>query len=180
LGFRTMDEMIGRVDRLNVRAAVDHWKARGLDYSPMLYEPPLPASAPRRRVSSRDHGLGRALDNELIEACADALDHGRPVSIARPIRNVHRAVGTMLGSEVTRRWGGDGLPDDTIRIQCTGAAGQSFGAFVPRGMTLTLEGDSNDYLAKGLSGGKVIVYPPRAATFAAEENIIVGNVVLYG
>jgi glutamate synthase (ferredoxin) len=180
LGFRTMEEMIGRVDRLNARAAVEHWKARGLDFSPVLYEPPLPPASPRHRVTSQNHGLERALDNELIAACGDALEHGRPVSIEQPIRNIHRAVGTMLGSEVTRRWGGDGLPDDTIRINCAGAAGQSFGAFVPRGITLTLEGDSNDYLGKGLSGGKLIVYPPRAATFAAEENIIVGNVVLYG
>jgi glutamate synthase (ferredoxin) len=180
LGFRTMDEMIGRVDRLSVRAAVDHWKARGLDFSSMLYEPALPSSAPRRRLTSQEHGLEQALDNDLIAACTAALEHRRSVSLERPIRNVHRAVGTMLGYEVTRRWGGEGLPDDTIRIHCTGSAGQSFGAFVPRGITLTLEGDSNDYLGKGLSGGKLIVCPPRDATFLAEGNIIVGNVVLYG
>jgi glutamate synthase (NADPH/NADH) large chain len=180
LGLRTMDEMIGRVDLLNVRAAVDHWKARGLDLSPVLLNPALPLDAPRRHISAQDHGLEDALDHDLIAACAEALDQRRPVSIDRPIRNVHRAVGTMLGSEVTRRCGGQGLPADTIRIRCAGSAGQSFGAFVPSGITLTLEGDSNDYLGKGLSGGKLIVYPPRGATFRAEENIIVGNVVLYG
>jgi glutamate synthase domain-containing protein 3 len=180
LGFRTMDEMIGRVDRLNVNPAIHHWKARGLDYSAILHDPALPATSPRRSVVPQDHGLDLALDNELITACRQALEHRTPVSIARPIRNVNRTVGTMLGSELTRRWGRDGLPDDTIRIQLTGSAGQSFGAFVPRGITLTLEGDSNDYLGKGLSGGTIIVFPPRAATFVPEENIIVGNVVLYG
>ena len=180
LGFRTLDEMIGRVDRLHVRAAVDHWKASGLDFSSILHEPDLPTDAPRRHLTSQDHGLESALDNDLIAACGEALDHRRPVSLERPIRNVHRTVGTMLGYEVTRRWGGEGLPDDTIRIYCRGSAGQSFGAFVPRGISLTLEGDANDYLGKGLSGGKLIVYPPREATFVAEDNIIVGNVVLYG
>jgi glutamate synthase (ferredoxin) len=180
LGFRTLDEMIGRVDRLNVSGAIDHWKARGLDFSAILYEPKLPSSAPRRRLSRQQHGLERALDNKIIAACAEALERRRPVSLEYPIRNVNRTVGTMLGYEVTRRWGGQGLPDDTIRIRCTGSAGQSFGAFVPRGITLTLEGDSNDYLGKGLSGGRLIVRPPREATFVPEENIIVGNVVLYG
>jgi glutamate synthase domain-containing protein 3 len=120
------------------------------------------------------------LDNELIAACGDALEHRRPVVLSRPIRNVHRAVGTMLGYEVTRRWGGAGLPDDTITLQFTGSAGQSFGAFVPRGITLALEGDANDYVGKGLSGGRIIVAPPRAATFTAEDNVIAGNVALYG
>jgi glutamate synthase domain-containing protein 2/glutamate synthase domain-containing protein 3 len=180
LGFRTMDEMIGRVDRLSVRAAIDHWKARGLDFSPILLEPRLPADAPRRRLTSQAHGLETALDNDLIAACTEALEDLRPVSLVRTIRNVHRAVGTMLGYEVTRRWGGAGLPDDTIRIQCSGSAGQSFGAFIPRGITLALEGDANDYVGKGLSGGKLIAYPPRASTFLAQDNIIVGNVALYG
>ena len=180
LGFRTMDEMIGRVDRLNARAAVDHWKARGLDFSPVLQEPSVPSDAPRRQLTTQAHGLEAALDNDLIAACGDALEHRQPVSLVRSIRNVHRAVGTMLGYEVTRRFGGAGLPDDTIRIQCTGSAGQSYGAFIPRGITLTLEGDANDYVGKGLSGGKIIAYPPREATFRAEENIIVGNVALYG
>jgi glutamate synthase (NADPH) large chain len=180
LGFRTMDEMIGRVDCLNERAAVDHWKARGLDFSAILCGPAVPAAAPRRRQRAQDHGLEHALDHELIAACREALDNRRPVSIERPIRNVHRSVGTMLGYEVTRRWGGDGLPDRTIRIRLVGSAGQSFGAFIPRGIELTLEGDANDYVGKGLSGGTLIVTPPRQATFRAEENIIVGNVGLYG
>ncbi len=180
LGFRTLDEMIGRVDRLNVRAAVDHYKARGLDYSAILYDPSLPADYARRCTTSQDHGLSGALDNELIVACRPALDSKAPVSIERPIRNVNRTVGTMLGSELTRRWGAAGLPDDTIRIRFTGSAGQSFGAFVPRGMSLTLEGDANDYVGKGLSGGKLVVLPPPNATFTPEENIIIGNVALYG
>jgi len=180
LGFRTVDEMIGRVDRLSVRDAVDHWKASGLDLSTILHEPALPPDAPRRRTTSQDHGLAAAMDHELIAACGEALLHRRPVVLERSIRNVHRAVGTMLGSEVTRRWGGEGLPEDTIRLHCTGSAGQSFGAFIPRGISLTLEGDANDYVGKGLSGGKIAVYPSRRARFVAEENIIAGNVVLYG
>ena len=178
LGFRTMDEMIGRVDRLNVRNAVEHWKAKGLDFSAILYSPPV--EGPRRRVRAQEHGLEEALDNAIIARAGDALAHGTPVSISLPIRNVNRTVGTMLGCEVTKRYGGEGLPDDTIRLQFTGSAGQSFGAFVPRGITMTLEGDSNDYMAKGLSGGKIIVYPPKHARFVAEENIIIGNVALYG
>jgi glutamate synthase (ferredoxin) len=140
----------------------------------------VPRAEARRCTTEQDHGLSAALDNELIASCGEALEHRTPVSIARPIRNVNRTVGTMLGSTLTRRWGAAGLPDDTIRIHLTGSAGQSFGAFVPRGITLTLVGDSNDYLGKGLSGGKLIVRPPRASTFAPEDNIIIGNVGLYG
>ncbi|HEY8548541.1 MAG TPA: glutamate synthase large subunit, partial [Vicinamibacterales bacterium] len=180
LGFRTMDEMIGRVDKLDMRPAVEHWKARGLDYSQILYEPPLPPDAPRRAMVAQDHGLARALDNELIERAKPALENRTPVEFSLPIRNVNRTVGTMLGYHVTKRWGGAGLPDDTIRIHFHGSAGQSFGAFVPRGITLTLEGDANDYVAKGLSGGRVVVFPPKSATFAPEENILIGNVALYG
>jgi glutamate synthase domain-containing protein 2/glutamate synthase domain-containing protein 1/glutamate synthase domain-containing protein 3 len=180
LGFRTVDEMVGRVDRLNVRDAVDHWKARGLDFSAILYQPDAPAGAPRRRTRAQDHGLEQAVDHAIIAHCADALEHKTPMSMSLPIGNAHRTVGTMLGYEVTRRHGADGLPDDTIRLQFTGSAGQSFGAFVPRGITLRLEGDSNDYVGKGLSGGKVIVYPPRQATFVPEDNILIGNVALYG
>jgi len=180
LGFRTMDEMIGRVDRLDVRRAVDHWKARGLDFSRILQRPEAPPHVATRRVQAQDHGLEKALDHRLLALCEEALAHGRPVSQTLPIRNVHRAVGTMLGSEVTRRYGSRGLPEDTIRLMFSGSAGQSFGAFLPRGVTLTLEGDANDYLGKGLSGGRLIVYPPAAATFVAEENILVGNVALYG
>jgi glutamate synthase (ferredoxin) len=175
-----MDEMIGRVDRLNFRDAVEHWKAKGLDYSNILHVPDLPADAPRRHMIAQQHGLEQALDNELIARAAGALEHATPVSLSLPIRNVNRTVGTMLGYEVTKRYGGDGLPDDTIQLKFTGSAGQSFGAFVPRGITLTLEGDSNDYIGKGLSGGRIIVYPPAASTFVAEDNIIIGNVALYG
>jgi glutamate synthase domain-containing protein 3 len=180
LGFRTMDEMIGRVDRLKVREAVDHWKAKGLDYSAILHDPAIARGVARRKTQAQDHGLEQALDNELILASGDALERRHPVTLSRAIRNVHRAVGTMLGYEVTRRWGGDGLPDDTITVRFTGSAGQSFGAFVPRGITLALEGDANDYVGKGLSGGRIVVAPPRAATFASEDNVIAGNVVLYG
>src|SRR5687767_9305791 len=180
LGFRTMDEMIGRVDCLNVERAVTHWKAKGLDLQPLLHQPKLPASVARRRVRAQEHGLEVALDNELIERCRPALDSRTPVEFTIPIRNMDRTVGTMLGYEVTKRNGGQGLPDDTIRITFTGSAGQSFGAFVPRGMTMTLVGDANDGFGKGLSGGRLSVFPPPASTFKSQENIIVGNVAFYG
>src|SRR5215813_3885787 len=181
LGFRTMDEMIGRTDRLNFKLALEHWKARGLDFSAILYQPQIGPEVAVRRVVEQDHGLDKSLDvTTLLPMCKPALDHAEPVDIRLPIRNVNRTVGSILGSEITRRYGPDGLPDDTIRINFTGSAGQSFGAFVPRGVTLTLEGDANDYIGKGLSGGKIIVYPPREATFVAEKNILVGNVALYG
>jgi glutamate synthase (ferredoxin) len=180
LGFRTMDEMVGRVDRLNFREAVDHWKAKGLDFSAILHQPDVPPDMARRQVVAQDHGLADALDNELIERCRPALDSKTPVSASFPIRNVNRTVGTMLGYHVTKRYGGEGLPDDTIQLQFSGSAGQSFGAFLPRGITLKLEGDSNDYVGKGLSGGKLVIYPPKNARFVAEENILIGNVALYG
>jgi glutamate synthase (ferredoxin) len=181
LGFRTVDEMVGRVDCLDLRPAVDHWKARGLDYASILYQPPLGADVARRCVTSQDHGLEKSLDHTvLIPQCREAIEAQVPVSLRLPIRNVNRTVGTMLGYEITRRWGSAGLPDDTVRVHFTGAAGQSFGAFVPRGVTFTLEGDANDYWGKGLSGGRLIVYPPRAATFVPEKNIVIGNVALYG
>jgi glutamate synthase (ferredoxin) len=180
LGFRTMDEMIGRVDKLNYRKAIDHWKAKGLDYSAILHMPALPAGTPLRRVQAQDHGIDNILDRQLIADCAEAIERGTPVSLALPIRNVNRTTGTMLGYTVTKKYGGNGLPDDTIRITFSGSAGQSFGAFVPRGITLTIEGDANDYVGKGLSGGKLIVYPPRNSRFVAEENIVIGNVALYG
>jgi glutamate synthase (ferredoxin) len=181
LGFRTMDEMIGRVDRLNFREAVDHWKARGLDFSAILHQPVEPASgAALHCATQQDHKLDEALDNELIAKCSEALEHQLPVSLSLPIRNVNRTVGTMLGYRVTKKYGAEGLPEDTIRLQFNGSAGQSFGAFLPRGITMMLEGDSNDYIAKGLSGGKIVVYPPKSARFVAEENILVGNVALYG
>ncbi|MGE3178310.1 MAG: glutamate synthase large subunit, partial [Vicinamibacterales bacterium] len=180
LGFRTIDEMIGRVDRLNFKRAVDHWKAKGLDYSAILYEPDMPAGTPRRKVVEQDHGLATALDQVLIARCRETIETKAPISLSFPIRNVNRTVGTMLGHEVTKRWGGEGLPDDTIRIAFTGSAGQSFGAFVPRGISLTLEGDANDYIGKGLSGGRLVVFPPKHAPFVPEENIVIGNVALYG
>src|SRR5690242_3094213 len=180
LGFRTLDEMIGRADCLDIDRAVDHWKANGLDLRPLLYMPDLPASVARRRVRAQDHGLDVALDNDLIKKSRPALEHRMAVEINAYIRNADRTVGTMLGSEVTRRYGAAGLPDDTIRITFTGAAGQSFGAFVPRGVTMTLVGDANDGFGKGLSGGRMIAYPPKRSTFRSEDNIIVGNVAFYG
>jgi glutamate synthase (NADPH) large chain len=180
LGFRTMDEMIGRADYLETRPAIDHWKAKGVDLSRVLYQPDVPADAARRKTRAQDHGLERALDVELIARSSRAIENQEPVEIRLPIRNVHRTVGTMLGYEITRRYGGNGLPEDTIRMHFTGSAGQSFGAFVPRGVTMTLEGDSNDYWGKGLSGGKLAVFPPERATFAPEDNVIIGNVSLYG
>jgi len=178
LGFRTLDEAIGQAECLDTRQAVDHWKAAGLNLSPILQVPDVPGD--RRCTTTQDHGLDRALDNELIAVCADALERGEPVRAQLPVRNVNRTVGTMLGAEITRRYGGDGLPDGTIDLTFTGSAGQSFGAFVPRGVTMRLEGDANDYLGKGLSGGRLVVRPDRAAPFVAEENIIAGNVIAYG
>ncbi|MFL6624039.1 MAG: glutamate synthase large subunit [Sulfurifustis sp.] len=181
LGFRRMDEMIGRVDRLNVRPAIDHWKARGLDFSKILFQPKTGSDVAIRRVREQDHALDRALDRTtIIPLCQEALEKKKPVDIILPIRNTNRTVGTLLGYEVTKRYGAEGLPEDTIRIHFNGSAGQSFGAFLPRGITLTLEGDANDYVGKGLSGGKLAIYPPRQAGFVAEENILVGNVALYG
>src|SRR2546426_544969 len=181
MGFRTMDEMIGRADRLNFKPALEHWKARGLDLSPILYQPDVPATVGRHCAVAQDHGLDRALDHTtIIPACREAIEYGKRVELTLPIRNVNRTVGTMLGYEVTSRWGGGGLPDDTVKIHFTGSAGQSFGAFVPRGITFMLEGDANDYWGKGLSGGRLIVFPPRRSTFTPDENIIIGNVALYG
>jgi glutamate synthase (NADPH/NADH) large chain len=180
LGFHTMDEMVGRVDRIEMRRAVDHWKARGLDFSSILYNPQVPRRVGRRCLIAQDHGLDEALDYQLIEHAKPALDHRTPVEASVPIRNVHRTVGAMLSGEIARRYGSAGLPDDTIRFHFSGSAGQSFGAFLAKGVSLTLEGDANDYVGKGLSGGRLIVYPPRSSTFLPEENMLVGNVVLYG
>jgi glutamate synthase domain-containing protein 3 len=180
LGFRTIDEMIGRADCLDVDGAVKHWKAKGIDLRPLLHQPNLPASVSRRRIRAQDHGLDVALDNELIARSKAALEHQTPVDFASPIRNADRTVATMLGYEVTKRYGGEGLPDDTIRITFTGSAGQSFGAFAPRGLTLTLIGDANDGFGKGLSGGRLIVHPSPASTFKSEQNIVIGNVGFYG
>jgi glutamate synthase (NADPH/NADH) large chain len=180
LGFRSMDEMVGRVDRIEMRTAIDHWKARGLDFSSILYNPQVPRRVGRRCMIAQDHGLEQALDYKLIDHAREALEHGTPLEFKMPIRNVHRTVGAMLSGEIARRHGSAGLPDDTIRFEFNGSAGQSFGAFLAKGVTLTLEGDANDYVGKGLSGGKLIVYPPRTSTFLPEENMLVGNVVLYG
>ena len=180
MGFRTIDEMVGRVDMLDLRPAVDHWKARGLDLSAILYNPPVPGRVARHCVHTQDHGLDPALDHQLIKQAQPALDSRTPVAVTLPIRNVHRTVGAMLSGEIARRYGAEGLPDDTIQVHLTGSAGQSFGAFLARGVTLTLEGDANDYTGKGLSGGKLVVFPPKNSRFAAEENILIGNVVLYG
>ena len=180
MGFRTFDEMVGRVDMLDARNAIDHWKARGLDLSMILYNPPTPSRIARRCVQSQDHGLSQALDYKLIDHAREAIDNGTPVEIKLPIRNVHRTVGAMLSGEIARKYGSTGLPEDTIKFQFTGSAGQSFGAFLAKGVTLELEGDANDYVGKGLSGGRLIIYPPRNSTFLPEENILIGNVVLYG
>jgi glutamate synthase (NADPH) large chain len=180
LGFRSIDEAIGHAEVLDVLPAVHHWKAKGLDLAPVLFVPELPESAARRRVRTQDHGLDKALDNELIALSAPALERGERVQAYLRVRNNQRSVGAMLGGEVTRRYGGNGLPDDTISFTLRGTGGQSFGAFLPRGVTLRLIGDTNDYVAKGLSGGRVIVRPDEDARFVAEDNIIAGNTILYG
>jgi glutamate synthase (NADPH/NADH) large chain len=180
LGFRSLAEAIGHAELLDTRAAIEHWKTDGLDLSPLFCVPDLPDGAHRRCVRAQDHGLERALDNTLIQLCDGALADATPVKLELPIRNVNRTVGTLLGSEVTRRYGGAGLPDGTIDITLRGSAGQSLGAFLPSGITLRLYGDANDYLGKGLSGGRIIVRPDEKAPFAAEHNVIAGNVIGYG
>jgi glutamate synthase (NADPH/NADH) large chain len=180
LGFRSLKEAIGHVELIDARAAVEHWKARGLDISPILHEPQNPYQQTPYQSVPQDHGLDEALDNDLIRLSAPAITSGQQVNIEMPIRNVHRTVGTMLGSKVTQKWGGEGLPDGTIRIQFVGSAGQSFGAFVPKGIEMRLEGDANDYLGKGLSGGRLIVHPHRDAPLVPHENVIAGNVIAYG
>ena len=180
LGFRTIDEMVGRVDRLDARDAVEHWKARGVDLTQILHRPEVPAEVATHCVTTQDHGLDGALDNQLLELARPALEQGAAVEIALPIRNINRTACTMLSAEISRRWGEQGLPPETIRIALTGSAGQSFGAFMANGIDVHLEGDANDYFGKGMSGGRMVVVPPATATFVPEENIIVGNVSLYG
>ncbi|MGP3972281.1 glutamate synthase large subunit [Streptomyces sp. 6N223] len=185
LGFRGLEEAVGHAELLEVTRAVDHWKAQGLDLAPLLYVPELPEGAARHRTTEQDHGLAKALDNELIRLSADALnaatpEDAQPVRAQLAIRNINRTVGTMLGHEVTKRFGGAGLPEDTIDITFTGSAGQSLGAFLPHGVTLRLEGDANDYVGKGLSGGRLIIRPDRAADHLPEFAIIAGNVIAYG
>ena len=181
LGFRTVNEMIGRSDKLAVNKAVEHWKAQGLDLSPILHQPAAPESVGRYWRVPQDHGLERSLDRRvLLKLCQPALEKRHKVCARLPIRNTNRVVGTLLGHELTKRYGAEGLPDGTIELSFHGSAGLSFGAFLPRGITLILEGDSNDYIGKGLSGGHIIVYPPAGTRFKPEENIIVGNVAFYG
>ncbi|MDX2241118.1 MAG: glutamate synthase large subunit [Leptolyngbyaceae cyanobacterium bins.302] len=186
LGFRTIDEMVGRTDILEAKQAIAHWKAKGLDISPILYQPDVPATVGRYCQMAQDHGLDKSLDiTKLLELCQPAIEKGEKVHVGvngdapLPIKNINRTVGTILGNEITKRhW--HGLPEDTVHLKFQGSAGQSFGAFVPKGVTLELEGDANDYVGKGLSGGKLILYPPKTSSFVAEHNIIVGNVALYG
>jgi glutamate synthase domain-containing protein 3 len=181
LGFRSVPEMVGRTDILEMRNAIAHYKARGLDYSRILYQPEVGKDVGRFAQIPQDHGIQDSLDvTTLVPLAKPALEKGEKVVANLPIRNVNRVVGTILGSHVSKRYGAKGLPEDTIRLNFKGSAGQSFGAFVPKGMTLTLEGDANDYVGKGLSGGKIILYPPQGSTFVAEKNMIIGNVALYG
>jgi glutamate synthase (ferredoxin) len=181
LGYRTLAEMVGHSERLETMKAVDHYKVRGLDFSSIFYQPKVGPSVGWHCTQAQDHGLDQAMDRTtLIPLCKPALENGTPISATLSIRNTNRVVGTMLGSELTRRHGPNGLPDDTISLKFKGSAGQSFGAFVPRGITLALEGDANDYVGKGLSGGKIVIFPPEGSTFRAMDNVIIGNVALYG
>jgi glutamate synthase (NADPH) large chain len=180
LGFRSLEEAIGHAELIDTSRAVQHWKAQGLDLAPLLHVPDLPQHAVRHQATAQDHGLDKALDKELIELAADAMENGTPIHAQLPIRNINRTVGTMLGHQVTKRYGGAGLPDNTIDITFTGSAGQSFGAFLPKGITLRLEGDANDYVGKGLSGGRIIVCPDRGADHLAEYSTIAGNTLAYG
>ncbi len=181
LGFRTINEMVGRTDRLEPRKAIEHWKAKGLDFSNILYQPEVGTEVGRFQTMTQDHAIDKSMDMlQLLKICEPAIERKEKVIANLPIRNVNRVTGTILGSEITRRHGVNALAEDTIRLNFKGSAGQSFGAFVPKGVTLTLEGDANDYIGKGLSGGKIILYPPTGSTFVAEENMITGNVALYG
>jgi glutamate synthase (ferredoxin) len=181
LGFRTIREMVGRVDLLDVSQACDHWKARGLDFSKILHKPEQPdAIADTCSVQDQDHGLDQALDHRLIEKCRPAIEHRQPVEFDLPIRNTQRTVGTMLSYEISKRYGLQGLPADTIVMHAAGSAGQSFCAFGAPGLTVQIHGDANDYFGKGLSGAKLTIRPPDGSTFKAEENIIIGNVAFYG
>ncbi|MFX3673630.1 MAG: glutamate synthase large subunit [Paenisporosarcina sp.] len=181
LGFRTINEMVGRTDALEVNEAIDHWKVKDIDLSALLYSPNLPAKVGRYQTVDQDHELEKTLDyQELIPICRNAIEKQEPVKFTTAIRNINRVTGTMLGSEITRRYGEKGLPEDTIQLTLKGSAGQSFGAFIPRGMTLRLVGDSNDFVGKGLSGGKIIVHPDPVVTFVPEKSIIIGNVAFYG
>jgi len=180
LGIRKFDELVGRADLLDMRAGIEHWKARGLDFTKIFHQPPVPAEVPRRHTEDQDHGLAKALDHTLIEQARPALEKGQKVRIETKITNVNRTCGTMLSGEVARRYGNAGLPDDTIYIKLTGTAGQSFGAFLAKGVTLELTGEGNDYVGKGLSGGRLIIKPSPDFRGDTQQNIIVGNTVMYG
>ncbi|MDE2027284.1 MAG: glutamate synthase large subunit, partial [Candidatus Omnitrophica bacterium] len=180
LGFRKFEDMVGRVDMLDTKETVDHWKAKGVDLTNILHRPDVPKGVAIRHCATQDHGLEKALDNELIAKAQPAIEQLKAVTIESKIRNINRTVGTMLSSQVARRYGFDGLPNDTIQIHFKGSAGQSFGAFLAHGISLTLEGEANDYVGKGLSGGRIVIYPPRGCKYVPEENMIAGNVVLYG
>jgi glutamate synthase (ferredoxin) len=181
LGFRTITEMVGHTEVLEKRRAIEHWKAQGLDFSSIFYQPEVGEGVGRYCQILQDHELEKTLDlTTLLDLCKPAIEEGKQVRAELPIKNINRTVGTITGSELTKKHGAKGLPDDTIKIKFNGSAGQSFGAFIPPGMTLELEGDANDYIGKGLSGGKLIVYPPKVTTFDPAENILIGNVALYG
>jgi glutamate synthase (NADPH/NADH) large chain len=180
LGFRTVNEMIGRSDKLDMRQAISHWKAKGLDLSKILYQPDMGPDVAVYNCEKQDHGLDKALDNKLIELAQPALEQKKPVQIEIPIYNCNRTFGAMLSGEVAKRYGHAGLPENTIYIKVTGCAGQSFGAFVAHGVSIELIGEANDYVGKGLSGGRLVIYPPKECPIVPEENIVVGNTVLYG
>ena len=180
LGVRTINELIGRADLLDTKQGIEHWKARGLNFSRIFYQPDMPAEVARYNTEKQDHGLEKALDHRIIELARPALERGEKVSIDMPIRNINRTVGTMLSGEIARKYGHEGLPDDTIRLRFAGSAGQSIGAFLAKGVTIDLIGDTNDYCGKGLSGGRISVQPSPKFRGEPTENIITGNVALYG
>ena len=180
MGFRTINDMIGRMDRLDTRQAIEHWKAKGLDFSRLLKMPDVPDNIATYCCETQDHGLDKALDNRLVELCRDSIDSGAPIELEMPISNANRTVGTTLSYEIAVRYGEDALPEDTITVRFEGSAGQSFAAFLAKGVTFHVEGDSNDYFCKGLSGGRVTIRPPAASRFVPEDNILIGNVALYG
>src|SRR2546423_12353526 len=180
LGFRSFHEMIGRADLLDLRKGIEHWKARGLDFSRIFHQPKMPAEVARHQCEAQDHGLARALDHELIAAAAPSIERRQPVRLSYKIRNAHRSVGAMLSGAVARKYGHDGLPEDTIHVAFTGIAGQSFGAFLARRVTFELQGATNDYVGKGLSGGRIVVYPDPECPAKPEEDIVIGHTVMYG
>jgi glutamate synthase domain-containing protein 3 len=180
LGFRKFEDMVGRVDMLDTKDTIEHWKARNVDLTNILHRPDVPKGVSIHHSSTQDHALEKALDNTLIAQSMPAIEEQKPVKIESNIRNINRTVGTMLSSTIARKYGFTGLPDDTIQIKFNGSAGQSFGAFLAHGVSLTLEGEANDYVGKGLSGGRIVIYPPLSAKYVPEDNMIAGNVVLYG